>query len=102
MFFFFLSLYFSLFIYLFLFTFSLFPFFPVVVVVVVFSDKLFAFLLDKSVRTCSAFFTYVSLDADGQVKDIPPLELHTDEERKRFEAGKKRYLHRVESRTSCR
>ena len=101
MFFFFLSLYFSLFIYLFLFAFSLCPFFfPVVVVV--FSDYLFASLLDKSVRTCSAFFTYVSLDADGQVKDIPPLELHTDEERKRFEAGKKRYLHRIESRTSCR
>lgn len=58
------------------------------------------YIADKSVRSCSAFFTYVSLDDKGHPQPIPALELKTDEERKRFEAGKKRYLRRKERRTS--
>ncbi|KAJ7370309.1 Cytosolic acyl coenzyme A thioester hydrolase [Desmophyllum pertusum] len=55
---------------------------------------------DESVIACSAFFTYVSLDAKGRPQPIPPLELQTDEERKRFEAGKKIYQLRKARRTS--
>lgn len=58
------------------------------------------FISDKSVRSCSAFFTFVSLDERGLPQAIPPLELTTDEERKRFEAGKKRYTGRKEKRSS--
>ena len=51
-------------------------------------------------RACSAFFIYVSLDEQSRPQGIPPLEIHSDEERKRFEAGKKRYHLRKEGRTS--
>jgi len=58
------------------------------------------YVADKSVRSCSAFFTFVSLDDKRRPQAIPPLELSTDEERKRFEAGQKRYLRRKEKRAS--
>ena len=57
-------------------------------------------ILDKSVRACSAFFTFVSLDEKRRPQAIPSLELNTDEERKRFETGRKRYLRRKERRAS--
>lgn len=54
--------------------------------------------LDDSIRTCSAYFTFVSLDEKRRPQTIPSLELHTEEEARRFEAGKKRYQIRKEKR----
>ncbi|PFX14919.1 cytosolic acyl coenzyme A thioester hydrolase-like [Stylophora pistillata] len=54
--------------------------------------------LDDSIRACSAYFTFVSLDEKRRPQTIPSLELHTEEEARRFEAGKKRYQIRKEKR----
>ncbi|XP_044539681.1 cytosolic acyl coenzyme A thioester hydrolase-like [Gracilinanus agilis] len=43
-------------------------------------------------RAVSAFFTYVSLSKDGKTLPVPPLVVETEEEKKRFEEGKGRYL----------
>ncbi|KAG2458993.1 BACH hydrolase, partial [Polypterus senegalus] len=43
-------------------------------------------------RAVSAFFTFISLDKDGKPLPVPPLKLETEEEKKRFEEGKVRYL----------
>ncbi|XP_058849032.1 cytosolic acyl coenzyme A thioester hydrolase isoform X1 [Acipenser ruthenus] len=43
-------------------------------------------------RAVSAFFTYISLDKDGKPLPVPTLKLETQEEKKRFEEGKVRYL----------
>uniref|UniRef100_A0A5F8H2G1 palmitoyl-CoA hydrolase n=1 Tax=Monodelphis domestica TaxID=13616 RepID=A0A5F8H2G1_MONDO len=43
-------------------------------------------------RAASAFFTYVSLSKDGKTLPVPPLLVETEEEKKRFEEGKARYL----------
>lgn len=39
----------------------------------------------------TAFFTMVALDQNGKPTAVPPLEVTTDEERKLFEEGQKRY-----------
>ncbi|XP_041130033.1 cytosolic acyl coenzyme A thioester hydrolase-like isoform X6 [Polyodon spathula] len=43
-------------------------------------------------RAVSAFFTYISLDKDGKPLPVTSLKLETQEEKKRFEEGKVRYL----------
>ncbi|XP_069466393.1 cytosolic acyl coenzyme A thioester hydrolase isoform X2 [Ambystoma mexicanum] len=43
-------------------------------------------------RAVSAFFTYVSLNKEGKPLPVPQLLLENDEEKKRFEEGKGRYL----------
>ncbi|MBN3323305.1 BACH hydrolase, partial [Atractosteus spatula] len=43
-------------------------------------------------RAVSAFFTFISLDKEGKPLPVPPLKLETEEEKKRFEEGKVRYL----------
>ncbi|XP_036389734.1 cytosolic acyl coenzyme A thioester hydrolase isoform X2 [Megalops cyprinoides] len=43
-------------------------------------------------RAVTAFFTYISLDKEGKSLPVPPLKLETEEEQKRFEEGKARYL----------
>ncbi|KAK9392160.1 cytosolic acyl coenzyme A thioester hydrolase [Crotalus adamanteus] len=43
-------------------------------------------------RAVSAFFTYVSLSKEGRPLPVPQLVLETEDERKRFEEGKSRYL----------
>ncbi|XP_066463426.1 cytosolic acyl coenzyme A thioester hydrolase isoform X2 [Eleutherodactylus coqui] len=43
-------------------------------------------------RAVSAFFTYVSLSKDAKPLPVPQLVLETEEEKKRFEEGKGRYL----------
>ncbi|XP_069803482.1 cytosolic acyl coenzyme A thioester hydrolase isoform X2 [Dendropsophus ebraccatus] len=43
-------------------------------------------------RAVSAFFTYVSLNKDAKPLPVPQLVLETEEEKKRFEEGKGRYL----------
>ncbi|XP_051509780.1 cytosolic acyl coenzyme A thioester hydrolase-like isoform X2 [Myxocyprinus asiaticus] len=43
-------------------------------------------------RAVTAFFTYISLDMDNKPLPVPPLKLEGEEEQKRFEEGKARYL----------
>ncbi|KAJ8371214.1 hypothetical protein SKAU_G00112420 [Synaphobranchus kaupii] len=43
-------------------------------------------------RAVTAFFTYISLDKESKPLPVPPLKLENEEERKRFEEGKARYL----------
>ncbi|XP_016150420.1 cytosolic acyl coenzyme A thioester hydrolase-like [Sinocyclocheilus grahami] len=43
-------------------------------------------------RAVTAFFTYISLDKDNKPLPVPPLKLEGEEEQKRFEEGKVRYL----------
>nr|KAF6294202.1 acyl-CoA thioesterase 7 [Pipistrellus kuhlii] len=43
-------------------------------------------------RAASAFFTYVSLSQDGRSLPVPQLLPETEDEKKRFEEGKGRYL----------
>ncbi|KAM3824127.1 LOW QUALITY PROTEIN: cytosolic acyl coenzyme A thioester hydrolase [Vipera latastei] len=43
-------------------------------------------------RAVSAFFTYVSLSKEGRPLPVPQLVLETEDERRRFEEGKSRYL----------
>ena len=46
--------------------------------------------------TTTAYFTYVAIGEDRRAGSVPPLQLRTDAERKRFEDGKKRYEMRKE------
>ena len=41
--------------------------------------------------TTTAYFTYVAVGDDLRAKPVPPLQLRTDAERKRFEEGRQRY-----------
>nr|XP_056721127.1 cytosolic acyl coenzyme A thioester hydrolase isoform X2 [Euleptes europaea] len=43
-------------------------------------------------RAVSAFFTYVSLNKEGKPLPVPQLVVETEDERRRFEEGKGRYL----------
>ncbi|XP_051526144.1 cytosolic acyl coenzyme A thioester hydrolase-like isoform X3 [Myxocyprinus asiaticus] len=43
-------------------------------------------------RAVTAFFTYISLDKDSKPLPVPPLKMEGEEEQKRFEEGKARYL----------
>ncbi|KAM4702735.1 cytosolic acyl coenzyme A thioester hydrolase [Rhinophrynus dorsalis] len=43
-------------------------------------------------RAVSAFFTFVSLSKEGKPLPVPQLVIETEEEKKRFEEGKNRYL----------
>ncbi|XP_038579712.1 cytosolic acyl coenzyme A thioester hydrolase isoform X2 [Micropterus salmoides] len=43
-------------------------------------------------RAVSAFFTFISLDKDNKPLPVPPLKIDGEEEQRRFEAGKARYL----------
>ncbi|XP_060708018.1 cytosolic acyl coenzyme A thioester hydrolase isoform X2 [Hemiscyllium ocellatum] len=40
----------------------------------------------------TAFFTYVSLDKEGKALPIPMLKIETEDEKRRFEEGRNRYL----------
>ncbi|XDA81700.1 hypothetical protein R6Z07F_011631 [Ovis aries] len=46
----------------------------------------------KRYRAASAFFTYVSLSPEGKSLPVPQLVPETEDEKKRFEEGKGRYL----------
>ncbi|XP_060787508.1 cytosolic acyl coenzyme A thioester hydrolase isoform X3 [Neoarius graeffei] len=43
-------------------------------------------------RAVTAFFTYISLDKRNKPSPVPPLKLEGEEEQKRFDEGKLRYL----------
>ncbi|XP_042265964.1 cytosolic acyl coenzyme A thioester hydrolase isoform X2 [Thunnus maccoyii] len=43
-------------------------------------------------RAVSAFFTFISLDKENKPLAVPPLKIDGEEEQRRFEEGKARYL----------
>ncbi len=49
-------------------------------------------------RASTAYFVYVALDEHGNRATIPPLELRTDEERRRFAEAEERRRYRLEQR----
>ncbi|HYL65671.1 MAG TPA: acyl-CoA thioesterase [Nitrosopumilaceae archaeon] len=50
--------------------------------------------------TNTAFVTAVALGPDGKTREVPPLLLETDEEKKRFAEGEKRMNHRLKERNT--
>ncbi len=50
------------------------------------------------VPSAHAYFTFVSLDKAGKTLPIPPLDVCTEEDERRFAAGKERYLQRQAKR----
>ena len=48
--------------------------------------------------TNTAFVTAVALGPDGKTREVPPLLLETEEEKKRFAEGEKRMNHRLKER----
>ncbi|XP_035238697.1 cytosolic acyl coenzyme A thioester hydrolase isoform X3 [Anguilla rostrata] len=51
-------------------------------------------------RAVTAFFTYISLDKENKPLPVPPLKLENEEQQKRFEEGKARYLQNKAKRLS--
>ncbi|XP_041860599.1 cytosolic acyl coenzyme A thioester hydrolase isoform X2 [Melanotaenia boesemani] len=47
----------------------------------------------RKYRAVSAFFTFISLDKDNKPLPVPPLKIEGEDEQKRFDEGKARYLH---------
>lgn len=43
-------------------------------------------------KALSAYFTFVALDDTGKSRQVPPLELENEEERRLYEQGRQRYL----------
>ncbi len=50
----------------------------------------------KKVHTASAYLTFVALDQFGKPVEIPPVRPETEEQKRRFEAAKRRRAHRLE------
>jgi acyl-CoA hydrolase len=48
--------------------------------------------------TTKAYLTFVALDRSGRPRPLPPLELETDEDRRRYADGKARRQARVDAR----
>lgn len=46
-------------------------------------------------QALTAYFIMVALDPEGRPKEVPPLVLQTDQERDRFEQGRRRYEERT-------
>ncbi|KAM4571036.1 cytosolic acyl coenzyme A thioester hydrolase isoform 2-T2 [Fundulus diaphanus] len=46
----------------------------------------------RKYRAVSAFFTFISLDKENKPLNVPPLKIEGEEEQRRFEEGKARYL----------
>ena len=55
-------------------------------------------LMTKRRVTSTAYFTYISLGEGGRAAAVPPLKLQTEEERERFEEGRRRYEDRKKLR----
>ncbi|XP_076598187.1 cytosolic acyl coenzyme A thioester hydrolase isoform X1 [Chaetodon auriga] len=53
---------------------------------------------EEKYRAVSAFFTFISLDKDNKPLPVPPLKMDGEEEQRRFEEGKVRYLERKAKR----
>jgi acyl-CoA hydrolase len=49
----------------------------------------------ERVHTCSAYLTFVALDAQGKPTEIPPVIPETEMEKRRFEQAGERRAHRL-------
>jgi acyl-CoA hydrolase len=47
---------------------------------------------EQAKTALTALFTIISLDESGNPQPVPPLEIRTEEERRLFEEGNRRYL----------
>lgn len=56
------------------------------------------FLTGEVRHTASAYLTFVALDSDGKPAPVPPLDLKTEEERRRFGEAEERRKIRLEER----
>lgn len=54
----------------------------------------------ERVHVASAYLVFVAVDADGKPKTIPPLDLETPEERRRFREAEIRREHRLAMRAA--
>jgi len=52
-------------------------------------------LRDKSWESLTAYFIFVAVDENGKTRNVPPLVVQTEEEKRLFEDGESRY-------TTCR
>lgn len=52
-------------------------------------------LTGEQIRTCSAFLTFVAIDADGRPTGIPPLIPESAEEKRRYERALERRDYRL-------
>ncbi len=50
-------------------------------------------------HTASAYTTFVALGANGRPTEVPPLQLETDDEKRRFHAAKNRREQRLKNRS---
>lgn len=51
-------------------------------------------------HTASAYLTFVALDSNGKPCAVNPLDLQTDEDRRRYQAASERRNHRLQMRKS--
>ncbi len=56
------------------------------------------FLTGERRHTASAYLTYVALDSDGKPKNVPPLSLQTEDEKRRHREAEERRKIRLEER----
>lgn len=56
------------------------------------------FLTGEIRHTASAYLTFVALDSEGKPKNTPPLELKTEEEKRRHKEAEQRRTIRLEER----
>jgi acyl-CoA hydrolase len=54
----------------------------------------------ERVHVASAYLVFVAVDADGRPKSVPPLDLETPEERRRFREAEIRREHRLAMRAA--
>ncbi len=52
-------------------------------------------LTGNQIRTCSAFLTFVAIDADGHPTEVPPLIPETEDEKRRYERALERRDYRL-------
>jgi acyl-CoA hydrolase len=52
-------------------------------------------LTGEQIRTCSAFLTFVAIDADGHPTEVPPLIPETAEEKRHYERALERRDYRL-------
>lgn len=57
-------------------------------------------LTGEITHTNSAYCVYVALDAQGKPVEVPPLQLETDDQRRRFAEGQQRQEHRLALRAA--
>ena len=52
-------------------------------------------LTGEQKRTCSAYLTFVAIDAEGRPSEVPPLQPETEDEQRRFEGALRRREYRL-------